>query len=102
LLGRGERSSARWWLASGLGGETRSSTLLRRSRGMAGMRNYYDRERGHLAVLDQAVVQRVSMDARGISRSMANSEGQRYMQLLAAGMCKTGVPRYCGEVGFGV
>jgi hypothetical protein len=28
------------------------------------------------------------------ARSTADSEGQRYMQLLAAGMCKTGVPRY--------
>jgi hypothetical protein len=32
---------------------------------MAGMRNYYDRERGHLAVLGRAV-QRVMMDVRGI------------------------------------
>jgi hypothetical protein len=85
LLGRGERSSARWWLVEGLGGETRSSTLLRRSRGMAGMRNYYVRERGHLAVLDQSVVQRESIDARGISAQYGELRGAAVYAIVGGG-----------------
>ena len=54
LLGLGGLSSL-WWLVSGLGGCARSSTLRRWSRGMAGMRYYYIRERGHLAVLCRVV-----------------------------------------------
>jgi hypothetical protein len=51
---------------------------------MAGMRNYYDRERGHLAVLDQAV-QRVSMDVRGICAQYGCSRGAAVFAIVGGG-----------------
>jgi hypothetical protein len=52
---------------------------------MTGMRNYYGRERGHLAVLDQAVVQRVSMDARGISAQYGEVRGAAVYAIVGGG-----------------
>ena len=57
LTGRGEVGGAseallpgRLWLVSRSGELSGSNTLRRWSRGMAGMRYYCDRERGHLTV----------------------------------------------------
>ena len=82
LTGRGEVGGAsevvllswRWWPVSCSGELSGSITLRRWSRGMAGMRNYYIRARGHLAVPGRGGSEGV--DGRGIHlRAAGNNEG---------------------------
>ena len=103
LTGRGEVGGAseallpgRLWLVSRSGELSGSITLRRWSRGMAGMRNYCDRERGHLAVPGRGDLEGVEGCGRHLRAAGKGGaeEWERYSwAMAAAGNCETTLDR---------